>query len=76
MPIKYRSYKTTWRRIKRWQDERVWDRILRALASIRSCEISAVDSSTVEAKGGGVVGYDGLKHKKCSKIHVANNYKV
>jgi transposase len=51
MPIKYRSYKTTWRRIKRWQDERVWDRILRALAFIRSCEIIAVDSSTVEAKG-------------------------
>jgi transposase len=44
------SYKTAWRRLKRWQDEGVWDRILKALASIRGHGIVSVDSSTVEAK--------------------------
>jgi transposase len=38
MPLEYGSYKTAWRRIKRWQDEGVWYRILRALASIREME--------------------------------------
>ena len=53
MPPRYGSCKTSWSRLKRWQDEGVWYRILRALASIRGCEIVAVDSSTVEAKKGG-----------------------
>jgi transposase len=35
MPLGYGSYKTAWRRLKRWQDERVWYKIFRALASIR-----------------------------------------
>jgi hypothetical protein len=52
MPLEYGSYKTSWRRLKRWQDEEeVWDRILKELASIREHEeVAAVDSSTVEAK--------------------------
>ncbi|MCL7384558.1 MAG: hypothetical protein LZ172_03925 [Thaumarchaeota archaeon] len=33
MPAKYCLYKTTWRRIKRWQDEEVWDKIFKASAS-------------------------------------------
>jgi len=53
MPLEYGSYKTAWRRIKRWQDEGVWDRILKALASIREYGMVSVDSSTVEAKKGG-----------------------
>jgi hypothetical protein len=40
------------RRLKRWQDEGVWDRISKAFASIREHETVAVDSSTVEAKRG------------------------
>jgi transposase len=47
------SYKTAWRRLKRWQDEGVWYRIFRALASIREHGMVSVDSSTVEAKKGG-----------------------
>jgi hypothetical protein len=35
-----------------WQDEGVWDRILKVLASIREHGIVSVDSSTVEAKKG------------------------
>jgi hypothetical protein len=35
-----------------WQDEGVWDRILKALASVRGHGIVSVDSSTVEAKKG------------------------
>jgi len=50
MPPEYGSYKTAWRRLKRWQDEGVWDRIFKALASIRGHGIVSVDSSTVEAK--------------------------
>jgi transposase len=53
MPLEYGSYRTSRRRFKRWQDEEVWDRILRALASIREHEIVAIDSSAVEAKKGG-----------------------
>jgi len=53
MPLGYGSYKTAWRRLKKWQDEGVWDRILRALAYIREHGMVAVDSSTVEAKKGG-----------------------
>jgi hypothetical protein len=51
-------------------DEGVWDRILKELASIVEHEEVSVDSSTVEAKkeGGEVVGYDGFKHRKGSKI--------
>jgi len=53
MPLKYGSYKTAWKRLKRWQDEGVWDRICRRLASIRDGGLVAVDSSTVEARKGG-----------------------
>jgi transposase len=52
MPLEYGSYKTAWRRLKRWQDEGVWDRILKELASIVEHEEVSVDSSTVEAKKG------------------------
>jgi hypothetical protein len=71
MPLEYGSYKTAWRRLKRWQDEEgVWDRILKELASIVEHEEVSVDSSTVEAKKrrGEVVGYYGFKHRKGSKI--------
>jgi len=53
MPLEYGSYKTAWRRLKKWQDEGVWYRILRALAYIREHGMVSVDSSTVEAKKGG-----------------------
>jgi transposase len=52
MPLEYGSYKTAWKRLKKWQDEGVWDSIFRALASIREHGIVSVDSSTVEAKKG------------------------
>jgi transposase len=52
MPIRYGSYKTAWKRLKRWQAEGVWDRIFKALESMRSHDRVAVDSSTVEAKKG------------------------
>jgi transposase len=50
MPPEYGSYKTAWRRLKRWQDEGYG--IFKALASIRGHEIVAVYSTTVEAKKG------------------------
>jgi hypothetical protein len=52
MSLEYGSYKTAWKRLKRWQDdeEGVWDSILKELASIREHEEVSVDSSTVEAK--------------------------
>ncbi len=52
MPIRYGSYKAAWRRLKRWQDEGVWDRIFRALSSMREHGRVCADSSTVEAKKG------------------------
>lgn len=52
MPRKYGSYVTAWRRLKRWHELGVWDRVLEALASMKVGERIAVDSSTVEAKKG------------------------
>ena len=52
MPLKYGSYKTARRRLKRWQVEGVWDSIFKALASLRGRDKVAIDSSTVEAKKG------------------------
>jgi transposase len=59
MPIRYGHYSTAFRRLKRWQGEGVWSRILMALASRRysmgrlSLDRVSVDSTTVEAKKGG-----------------------
>lgn len=55
MPIRYGSYKTAWKRLKGWQEESVWDRIFKALSSIRNGRV-CIDSSTVEAKKGGMIG--------------------
>jgi transposase len=52
MPLKYGSYKTAWKRLKKWQEEGIWDRIFKALASIRSHNRVAIDSFTIEAKKG------------------------
>ena len=58
-PVKYGSYVTAWRRLKRWQREGVWKRILEALISKGylmgrlSLDRVAVDSTTVEARKGG-----------------------
>ena len=60
-------------RLKKRQDEGVWDRIFKELASIREHGMVAVDSSTVEAKKGGSLGYDGFKHRKGTKINVCVN---
>jgi hypothetical protein len=51
-------------------EEEVWDRILKELASIREHKEVSVDSSTIEIKKerGEVVGYDGFKYRKGSKI--------
>jgi len=49
------------------------DRIFKSLASIRSHNKVAIDSSTIEAKKGELIGYDGFKHKKDSKIHAILN---
>jgi len=53
MPLKYGSYKTAWKRLKRWSDEGVWDRIFKMLVSMRRYVRVSVDSLTVEAKEGG-----------------------
>ena len=52
MPLKYGSYKTAWKRLKKWQDEGVWDRMFRALVFIREYEIVAIDSLTIEVRKG------------------------
>jgi len=65
MPIRYGSYKTAWKRLKRWRKEGVWERVFKALASMRGCERVSVDSSTIEAKKRGeLIGYNVFKHKK------------
>lgn len=51
-PTKYGSHKTACKRLKRWQAEGFWDRVFKALASARSRDRVAADSSTVEARRG------------------------
>lgn len=59
MPKQYGSHVTSWRRLKRWSEEGVWDMILNSLKDDSyqkgqlSLGIIAVDSSFVEAKKGG-----------------------
>ncbi|MGC8961837.1 MAG: transposase [Candidatus Bathyarchaeia archaeon] len=55
MPIRYGSYATAWRRLKRWRREGVWARVLEALMA-KGCyegklglDKAAVDSSTLKA---------------------------
>jgi transposase len=79
MPIRHGHYSTAFRRLKRWQGEGVWSRMLEALMGMghskgKLCpEVVAVDGTTIEAgKGEGeMVGYDGHRHRKGSKVHVA-----
>ncbi|MEM2668243.1 MAG: hypothetical protein QXE60_05705 [Candidatus Methanomethylicaceae archaeon] len=52
MPIKYGSYVTAWRRLKKWQEEGIWERIFNSLVSIRNPKAISIDSSTIEAKKG------------------------
>jgi transposase len=70
MPREYGLYATAWRRLRRLQETGVWSKIMEFLKSMRRCERLAIDSITVEAKGGGEVGYDGFKRRKGAKIHV------
>jgi hypothetical protein len=53
MPLEYGSYKTAWKRLKKWEEMGIWDSIFKALASNREHRTVSVDSSTVEAKKGG-----------------------
>jgi transposase len=53
MPVKYGSYKTAWRRLKKWEEMGVWESIFKTLASMRGLSRVSVDSTTVEAKKGG-----------------------
>jgi transposase len=47
---KYGSYKTAWRRLKKWEEMGVWESIFKTLASMRDLSRVSVDSTTVEAK--------------------------
>jgi hypothetical protein len=51
-------------------EEEVWDRILKELASIREHKEVSLDSSILrlKKKGGEIIGYDGFKYRKGSKI--------
>jgi transposase len=49
---KYGSYKTAWRRLRKWEEMGVWESIFKTLASMRGLSRVSVDSTTVEAKKG------------------------
>lgn len=58
MPDTYGSYVTAWRRLKRWQEEGAWERIVDSLQNeayrkkILSMESTSLDSKTIQAKKG------------------------
>jgi len=52
IPVKYGSYVTAWRKLKRWQREGVWKRILEALISKGySMGRLRLDEVAVDSKG-------------------------
>jgi transposase len=59
MPKRYGHYSTAWRRLKRWEKEGVWSRVVKALASKGysmgrlSLDRVSADGTTVEARKGG-----------------------
>jgi hypothetical protein len=67
MLLKYGSYKTALKRLKNWQEEGIWNRIFKALASIRSHNRAVIDSSTIEAKNGRINRMRDLSIKKAQK---------
>jgi transposase len=69
MPEEYGSYATAWRRLRRLQETGVWGRIMEFLKSMRRCERLAIDSTTMEAKGGWRSRIRWI-HRKGTKIHV------
>ena len=58
IPKEYGSYSTAWRRLKRWQEEGIWIRIIQSLRDKAytdgkiSLESTSIDSKTVAAKKG------------------------
>jgi len=52
MPLIYGSYKTAWKRLRRWQEIGIWERMFRTIASMRRYSSVTIDSTTVEAKKG------------------------
>ena len=58
MPERYGSYATAWRRLKRWSEEGIWDKIMESLRDsaykddMFSMDIVCVDSTFVETKKG------------------------
>ncbi|MEM2179055.1 MAG: transposase [Candidatus Methanomethylicaceae archaeon] len=52
MPLIYGSYKTAWRRLKKWQEKGIWDKIFNYLAFSRNPKAISIDSSIIEAKKG------------------------
>ena len=76
MPIKYGAPVTAWRRLRRWQEEGVWERLIEMLQERAyhkgklNLDEAIVDSSTIEAKKRGeAIGYDGYKKKRDSEQH-------
>ena len=69
MPIKYGSYKTAQSRLKRRKTEEVWDRILERQHLIESMRQLLQIAQQLKPRRG-LVGYDGFKHRKGSKIHL------
>ena len=63
MPERYGSYATAWRRLKRWSEEGIWDKILESLRDSAyqddkfSMDIVCVDSTFVETKKGDKIPY-------------------
>ena len=47
-----RLIQDSWKRLKRWLAEGVWDRVFKELASMRGHDRDSADSLTVEAKRG------------------------
>jgi transposase len=57
MPAEYGSYKTAWRRLKKWEEMGVWESIFKTLASMRGlsrCLLTALLWRLKKGRGSGV----------------------
>ena len=75
MPRRHCHPTTAWRRLKELEEKGIWKRALQGLlnkgyeSGRLKLESIAIDATTIEAERGEVIGIDGHKKRKGTKVH-------
>jgi len=68
MPLEYGSYKTAWRGLRSGRMKEYGIGYLKRYHLLEVVRLLLLTAQLLRLKGGEVVGYDGFKHRKGSKI--------